>query len=84
MKKCLLCKKEFKDKEALKQHYLDFHNIDPKNYFFLKLLEEIEKTFISKKHLRCDEFIQRTKYEKLHDFLKIIRKVKLLLSKKDL
>lgn len=64
-----LCKKVFNNNKALKQHYQNFHNIDPGNYYFWNLFEKTQNTFIPNKCLRCDEFIQTKKYESFHNFL---------------
>ena len=60
-KKCLLYKSQFDIDEALKSHYYNFHNLDQGNYFFKKLF---------KKTLRCDEFLQTSKFKEVHDFIK--------------
>lgn len=39
--KCLLCNFESNDMEDLKKHYIDFHNNDQNNRFFIELFKKL-------------------------------------------
>ena len=72
--KCLLCNFESNDSNDFKKHYLDFHNVDRNNQFFIKLFKKQNSVFHGKKCLRCSEFLPSSRFKvasKLqnHDFL---------------
>ena len=59
--KSRLCNFESNDPNNFKKHYLDFHNVDRNNQFFIRLFK--------KKRLRCNNFIPSSRFEVNHDFL---------------
>ena len=67
--KCLLCNYENNEKEQLKDHYVKYHNIDEKNLFFKKVINQKQNVVIHRrKCLYCNEFVFINKAD--HDFLK--------------
>ena len=66
--KCLLCKFDTNDKNELKSHYLKYHNVDEKNLFFKKLIDQKNNVIYGKKCKDCHEFVFSNKTT--HDFLK--------------
>ena len=56
--------------KEVKNHYLNFHNVDKDNIFFERLFDEKNNVFQRRRCLRCDEFIPTTKFKLYHDFLK--------------
>ena len=71
--KCLLCgfNSELYD---LKNHYINYHQVDSKNRFFKKIFEVEENkqknVFHGKKCIKCGEFLPTFKSKLTHDFLK--------------
>ena len=65
--KCLLCSSVFENQKELLDHYVSYHNVDEKNWFFQKLLQSDNRAFL-KNCLRCDQFL--TTKKAVHDFLK--------------
>ena len=68
---CLLCNQNSNNIEKLKEHYVDFHNVDKDNIYFKKLIDQIKKNknVIYRRNCRyCNEFVFVNKAE--HDFLK--------------
>ena len=65
--KCLLCNQQFNQEDQLKQHYINVHNVDSNNYFFMKLFKQ---RIICQKYLRCDNFLTTNKHKVLQNFLK--------------
>ena len=63
---------DFKSNETneVKNHYLNFHNVDPNNLFFKRLFEDQNNVFHGKRCVRCNEFLPMTKFKSYHDFLK--------------
>lgn len=70
MKKCLLSKRQFDSDDLLKQHYINFHNVHPENYFFKKLFGKKRTNFKPGKCLLCNEFNPTLENQKLHKFRK--------------
>ena len=66
--KCLLCSSQFKDQNALLDHYLSYHNIDENNWFFQKLFQTKNKVLL-KNCVRCSEFLTTEKPKATHEFL---------------
>ena len=68
--KCLLC--DFKSNEIpeVKNHFLDFHNVDKTffNLFFKILFEDQNNVFHGRSYVRCNEFLLITKFKSYHDF----------------
>ena len=68
--KCLLCSQELASEEQLKEHYSNFHKVDPFDHFFQKLFKPVNKIYKPGKCLHCQDFIPTTKFRVIHDFLK--------------
>ena len=66
--KCLLCKFDTNDKNERKTHYLKYHNVDEKNLFFKKLIDQKNNVVYGRKCKDCNEFLFSNKTT--HDFLK--------------
>ena len=67
--KCLLCSSVFENQKELLDHYVSYHNVDEKNWFFQKLFQSDNRAFL-KNCLRCDRFLTTKKEKAVHDFLK--------------
>ena len=67
--KCLLCNFGSNDQSELKEHYIDLHNVDHDNKFFIKLLRKQNHVFRPRKCLRCNELLLNHQFEINHDFL---------------
>ena len=68
---CLLCNQKSTNIENLKEHYINFHNVDKDNNYFKKLIDQIKKkkNVIYRRNCHyCNEFVYVNKAE--HDFLK--------------
>ena len=68
--KCLLCKFKTNETKEVKNHYLNFHNVDRNNVFFKRLFEDQNNVFHGRRCVRCNEFLPTTKFKSYHDFLK--------------
>lgn len=69
--KCTLCKFQSSNKEEVKNHYINFHNVDENNAFFKKIIEFRENdVLVGEKCQKCNEFIPTLKYRNYHNFLK--------------
>ena len=69
--KCTLCKFKTSNEEELKNHYINFHNVDESNEYFKKIMEFKEKdVLIGERCPKCNEFIPTLKYRNYHNFLK--------------
>lgn len=68
--KCSCCEQTFADQLSLKNHYVNFHNVDESNHFFKKLFTR-DKVFSVRKCFRCDYFCISQKDEKKHNFLSL-------------
>ena len=66
--KCLCCDHCFADQQSLKNHYVDFHNVDENNYFFSKLFTR-DNIFVPRKCFSCDHFFINRRDQKNHNFL---------------
>ena len=67
--KCLLCNYKNNERERLKEHNLKYHNIDEKNLFFNKVINQNKNVVIHRRKCRyCNEFVFMNKAD--HDFLK--------------
>ena len=44
--KCLLCDFKSNETNEVKNHYLNFHNVDPNNVFFKRLFEDQNNVFM--------------------------------------
>ena len=65
---CVLCNYRSNIKENLKQHYVDFHNVDKNNVFFKKFMQQSKNVSYRRKCNICNEFVLANKAE--HDFLR--------------
>ena len=70
--KCVLCDYITNNKEELKKHYLQFHNVDENNLFFKKIIDQKKNIIHRKKCNFCNEFVFLNK--NTHDFLKHYQK----------
>ena len=68
--KCLLCDFKSNETNEVKNHYLNFHNVDRNNVFFKRLFEDQNNVFHGRRCVRCNEFLPTTKFKSYHDFLK--------------
>ena len=66
--KCLCCDQSFANQQSLKNHYVEFHNVDENNHFFRKLFTR-DNVFVPRKCFRCDYFCINRRDEKNHNFL---------------
>ena len=66
--KCLSCHCSFADQQSLKNHSVDFHNVDENNYFFRKLFTR-DNVFVPRKCFCCDYFCINRRDKKNHNFL---------------
>ena len=82
--KCLLCNFKSNETKEVKNHYLNFHNVDRNNVFFKRLFEDQNKVFYRRRCLRCNEFLPTTKFKSYHDFLKHYSSGKNVIEKKPL
>ena len=65
--KCLLCG-IVADKEDMIKHYINFHKVDPQNYFF-KYLFLTNNEPLCIECCRCNEFITTKEHQRRHNFL---------------
>ena len=68
--KCLLCDFKLNETNKVKNHYLNFHNVDRNNVFFKRLFEDQNNVFRGRRCVRCNKFLPTTKFKSYHDFLK--------------
>ena len=54
--KRLLCNQKFNQDDQVKQHYINFHNVNPNNHFFLKLFKPTKQKIVCQKCLCSDDF----------------------------
>ena len=54
----------------LRDHYLNFHKLDPLNAFFKKLFNECANRVLNKNFALCGDFLTTLNYKKAHDFVK--------------
>ena len=66
--KCLLCQHITNDKEKLKQHYVQLHEVNEHNLFFKKMIDQKKNIVHRRKCNYCGEFVFLNKTN--HDFLK--------------
>ena len=72
--KCLLCTRNFQDKNLLKNHYILKHKTNPNNWFFKALFKKEEDTFFVRKCCQCEQFLTSISEEKKHNFSKHFQK----------
>ena len=56
------------DQQLLKNHYVEFQNVDENNHFCRKLFTT-DNVFVPRKCFRCDYFCINRRDEKNHNFL---------------
>ena len=62
--KCLLCKFQVENNEGLKNHYINYHNVDEKYDYFKRLLVDENDVLVEEKHLTIVEIgVSIKKYE---------------------
>ena len=66
---CLPCNFGSNYQNELKEHYIDLHNVDHDNKFFIKLLRKQNHVFGPRKCLRCNELLLNHRFEVNHKFL---------------
>ena len=71
--KCLLCSSVFKNQQELLDHYISYHNVDEKNWFFQILFQSDNRAFL-KNCLRCDQFLTTKKEKAIHDFFEALQR----------
>ena len=67
--KCLLCTRQFEEKNLSVKHYITDHKINTANWFFKVLFKEKKGHFFSRKCYRCEAFLTSESEEKRHNFL---------------
>ena len=67
--KCLLCNFGSNDQSELKERYIDLHNVDHDNKFFIKLFRKQNHVFCPRKCLRCSELLLNHRFKVNHYFL---------------
>ena len=68
--KCLLCGNKFDSVSNLREHYINFHRVDPSNIFFKKFFSQHPNKSVFKNCALCNEFITTSNYQKAHNFVK--------------
>ena len=66
--KRLLCNLQFETSNELKYHYVNFHKVDPNNYFFKKLFNESKNKTLCQKSFRFDECRTTKKHKDVYTF----------------
>ena len=66
--KCLCWDQSFANQQSLKNHYVEFHNVDENNHLFRKLFTR-DNFFVPRKCFHCDYFCIDRRDEKNHNFL---------------
>ena len=56
--------------DQLKQHYINFHDVDPNNHFFVKLFKPTKQRSRCQKCLGCLNFLAANKHKVLPNLLK--------------
>ena len=82
--KYLLCDFISNETNEIKNHYLNFHNVDPNNVFFKRLFEDQNNVFHGTRCVRCNEFLLTKKFKSYHDFLKHYSSSKNVIEEKPL
>ena len=67
--KCLLCDFNHQNDSKLIAHYIFYHRIEPKNYFF-KALFNTKNSYLAKDCTRCGDFLITREARSIHNFLK--------------
>ena len=68
--KRLLCNFNSNEPNEVREHYIAFHKVDPKNGFFKKIFQEVRNVFQGIRCVKCQEFLPTSKFKINHDFLK--------------
>ena len=67
--KCLVCTRNFIDKNDLRKHYVVQHRVNDKNHFFNALFKKNSGNFSIRKCYRCDRLITSSFHEVQHNFI---------------
>ena len=67
--KYLLCNFKSNNSVDVKKHYLEYHNVDQNNQFFVKLFKNQNNVFHRKKCFRCNEVLPSSCFKVYHNFL---------------
>ena len=70
MKRCLHCGRKVETESELRDHYINFHKVDPSNAFFKKLFNTQANQLINKNCSLSSDFLTTLNYKKAHDFVK--------------
>ena len=68
--KSLLCNFNSNEPNEVREHYIVFQKVDPKNEFFKKIFQGVRNFFHGKRFVRCQEFLPTSKFKINHDFLR--------------
>ena len=68
--KCLLFNFNSNEPNEVREHYIAFHKVDPKNEFFKNGFQEVRNVIHGKRCVRCQEFLPTSKFKIYHDFVK--------------
>ena len=68
--KCLLCSQEPANINDLAEHFVNFHRVDPDNWFLKNLFVSKKEIFRPGKCLRCTDIIATLEEKKIHDFIR--------------
>ena len=80
--KFFLCNFNSNEPIEVREHYVAFHKVDPKNEFFKKLFQEVRNVFHGKRCVRCQESLPTSKFKINHDFLKHYKNGKNVIEEK--
>ena len=67
--KCLLCEYKSNNVDDIRKHYIVYHKINERNFFFLQLFDS-QNGLICRDCLRCHEFLTTKLFMTKHNFLK--------------
>ena len=68
--KCLLFNFNSNEPNEVREHYIAFHKVDPKNEFFKNSFQEVRNVIHGKRCVRCQEFLPTSQFKIYHDFVK--------------
>ena len=72
--RCLMCTRQFEEKNLLLKHYISDHKINSANYFLKAFFKEKKGGFFSRKCYRSSTFLKSSLEEKRHNFLSHLQK----------
>ena len=67
--KCLLCEYKSNNVDDIRKHYIVYHKVNERNFFFLQLFDN-QNGLICRDCLRCHEFLTTKLFMTKHNFLK--------------